>query len=96
MMPGVCINSPLDSVPHIINISIMSMPAKDTQEYLASEGIYVSTQTACSSDDSRSETVYRLTLSETKARSSIRISLSHLSTKAEVETLLNTIGRIGL
>ncbi len=96
MIEGVAINSPLGSLPHIVNISIMTMSSKDSQEYLAGQGIYVSTQTACSSDESRSETVYRLTLSETKARSSIRISLSHLTTKNEIESLLQAIAGLSL
>ena len=96
LLPGIAINSPLGSIPHITNISIMTKTSKEIQTHLANEGFYVSTQTACSSDDSRSETVYRLTLSETKARSSIRISLSHLTTNEELEALLSTLSRITL
>jgi len=95
-LPGVSINSPNGSIPHITNISIMTMPSKAMQEYLASHEVYVSTQTACSSDETRSEAVYRLTKSETKARTSIRISLSHLTSTEEIETLVDLIRAVAL
>lgn len=96
MLEGVAINSPLEAIPHIVNLSIMAMPSKESQKFLSERGIYVSTQTACSSDESRSETVYRLTLSETKARSSIRISLSQLTTNDEIESLLKAFAEVTL
>ncbi len=74
----------------------MTMPSKAMQEYLASHEVYVSTQTACSSDETRSEAVYRLTKSETKARTSIRISLSHLTSTEEIETLVDLIRAVAL
>ena len=95
-LPGVSVNSPLGSIPHITNISVMAMQAKDMQAYLAENDVYVSTQTACSSDDSRSEVVYRLTKSETKARTSIRISLSHLTTVEEIERLVDLIRAVAI
>ncbi len=88
---GCAINSPTNAIPHIINISVMSQPANDLQTLLAGKGIYISTQTACSSGDFRSETIFRLTRSETKARTSVRISLSHLTTEAEIKALIQAI-----
>lgn len=95
-LPGVSINSPMNSIPHIINISVMAMPSKEMQAYLAEHFVYVSTQTACSSDESRSEAVYRLTKSETKARTSVRISLSHLTTTEEIEQLVDLIRAVSI
>ena len=46
--------------------------------------IYISTQSACSSSNSKSRAVYALTNDLDRANTSIRISLSHLTTKEEV------------
>jgi cysteine desulfurase len=88
---GCFINSPLNSIPHIINVSVLTILANDMQKYLSDHGIVVSTQTACASGEVRSEAVYRLTKSEAKARSSVRISLSHQTTEAEIDQLVKAI-----
>jgi cysteine desulfurase len=88
---GCAINSPINAIPHILNISVLSQPANDLQAYLAAKSIYISTLTACSSGDFRSEAIFRLTRSETKARTSIRISLSHLTTESEIKAFLQAI-----
>ena len=57
--------------------------------YLKSILIYVSTKSACSDSNSRSDAVYALTHDNEAATSSIRISLSHLTTKSDVEYFLD-------
>ena len=94
--PTISVNSPDTAVPHILNISIASRSASDTQTFLALQGILVSTQSACSSSKERSEAVYRLTQSETKALSSIRISLSHLTTEKELFALVEALRKWAL
>ena len=47
--------------------------------------IYISTQTACSDHFHFSLAVYAVTGEEKYAKSSIRISLSHLTTKEEID-----------
>ena len=49
--------------------------------------IYISTQTACSTG-TMSKSVYALTKDEKRAKSSIRISLSHLTKESEIDYFL--------
>ena len=48
-------------------------------------------ETACAKDDDKSIPVYVLTNSEEQALSSIRISISYLTTKEEIDTLLKCL-----
>ena len=53
--------------------------------------IYISNHSACSSEKNISLAVYALTNDEERAKSSIRISLSHLTTIAEIDELIKKI-----
>ena len=57
-------------------------------EALASKDIYISTKTACSDDASLSLSVLEFTKNKDLAKSSIRISLSYLTTKEEIDYFL--------
>lgn len=83
------------SIPQILNLSVLSTKSDQMMKKLDELGIIVSTQTACHLDDSRSESVYRLTGSDQRARSSIRISLSHLTTMEEVDELIDVLQKEG-
>jgi cysteine desulfurase len=50
--------------------------------------VYISTQTACSSSNSLSKSVLDLTKDEARAKSSLRISLSYLTTKDELDKFI--------
>ena len=84
----VYINSNDYSIPHILNISVVGIKAETMMHALEEEDIYVSTKSACSDSDSKSESVYYLTNDEERAKSSIRISLSYLTTKNEIDKFL--------
>ncbi len=84
-MNDVLINSPIDSVPHIVNISIKGIKSETMLHSLAENDIYVSTKTACANDRNMSLSVYEITHDEDIAKSSIRISLSYLTTDAELD-----------
>lgn len=79
------INSNSFSVPHIVNISIPGVKPETMLHALEEEDIYISTQTACSDHSHFSLAVYAVTGEEKYAKSSIRISLSHLTTKEEID-----------
>ncbi len=81
---GVCINSNKYCIPHIINISILNIKSETMLHALESNEIYVSTKTACSKNNSYSQVLYEITKNKEIASSSIRISLSHLTTKEEL------------
>ena len=82
------INSPEDSLPHILNISILGVKPETMLHALEEKNIYVSTQSACSSSHSESKAVLAVTHDKERAQSSIRISLSHLTTEEELEKFL--------
>ncbi len=84
-LKNVYINSNEYCVPHILNVSIIGVKPETMLHALENYEIYISTQTACSKGDV-SKSVYALTKDENKAKSSIRISLSHLTTQKEIET----------
>ena len=79
------INSNSYSIPHILNISIKGIKSETFMRALEEYDIYISTKTACSDTESFSEAVLDLTKDLDLAKSSIRISLSHLTTKKEIE-----------
>ena len=82
------------SIFQIVNVSFKDIKASHMQAELSKRGIYISTQTACSSDDSFSPAVKLITGSDKLAETSVRISLSHLTTKIEIDQLIRAIGDI--
>lgn len=84
---GVHINSSLESSPYILNISIKNIKSEVMLHALESEDIYISTQTACSKGGS-SIGVFEITKNEDYALHSLRISLSYLTTKEELDVFL--------
>ena len=88
---GVIINSTENCVPQIVNISVLNVKPETLLHALEEEEIYISTKTACAKDDDLSLSVYTLTNDERKARTSLRISLSHLTTKEEIDELLKVL-----
>ncbi len=89
----VFINSNNNCIPHILNFSIVGVKPETMMHSLEQYEIYISTQTACSSESSRSGAVYALTNSEERAESSLRISLSHLTTKEEINKFLEAFDK---
>jgi len=90
------INTPKENISnYILNISIPSINGETIVHALEQKEIYVSTGSACSSKLKKPEkTIYALTKSEQLATSSIRISLSHLSTYEEIDELINTLNQL--
>ena len=88
---GIDINSNENSIPHIVNISIHGVKPETMLHALEEDEIYISTKTACSSTDSVSLSVYTLTKDDEKAKTSIRISLSHLTKENEIEYFLEKL-----
>lgn len=84
----VYINSNEYCIPYILNISIKGIKSETFMHALEEYDIYVSTKTACSDEDGYSENVFDLTKDMDLAKSSIRISLSHLTTKEEIEKFI--------
>lgn len=86
MLP-IDINSNDKCIPHIINISLRGIKAETMLHALEEEDIYISTQTACSTSNV-SKAVYAITHDEFKASHSMRISISYLTTKEELDEFI--------
>ena len=83
----VYINSNDYCLPHIVNISLKNIKSEVMLHALEEHDIYISTQTACSTGN-YSASVYAVTKDKEKASRSIRISLSYLTTKEELDTFI--------
>ena len=88
---GVSINSNEYCVPQVVNLSINGIKPETLLHALEEDDIYISTKTACSKDDAISLAVYTLTRDEEKAKSSIRVSLSHLTKENEIDFFLEKL-----
>ena len=88
---GVIINSNEKCLPHIVNISIIGIKPETMLHALEEDEIYISTKTACSSLDDLSLGVYEVTKDEERAKSSIRISISHLTKSNEIDFFLEKL-----
>lgn len=89
----VVINSTDKSVPNVLNFSIPSIKPETFMHALAEDNIFISTKSACSSIDSMSKPVYAITKDEAIATSSLRISLSYLTTDEEIEVFMESFDR---
>ncbi len=85
------INSNDYSIPHVVNISIKGIKPETLLHALEEDEIYVSTKTACSQEDAISLSVYTITKDEELAKSSIRISLSHLTKQNEIDFFVDKL-----
>ena len=81
---GVIVNSDELCLPHIINFSVVGIKPETLLHALSEEEIYISTKTACSTGD-YSIPVLEITKDLDKAKSSLRISLSHLTKENEID-----------
>ena len=85
---NVHINSTDLSIPYIINFSLKGVQANTFVKLLEDNDVYASTKTSCCPIGTPSKLVYALTRDKSLSSSSIRVSLSHLTTKSEVEEFL--------
>ncbi|MBP3311577.1 MAG: cysteine desulfurase [Butyricicoccus sp.] len=86
--PAVRFNSPEGAVPHILNLSVRGVKGTVFQRALSAHSVCVSVKSACSTEGTPSKAVFAVTRDRKNALSSWRISLSHLTTRAEIEQFL--------
>ncbi len=91
---NVYINSNDYSIPFMLNISVIGIKPETLLHALEQDEIYISTQSACSSNTTLSKAVLSLTNDKKRAESSVRISLSALTTKEEIDTFLKSFDKI--
>lgn len=90
----VIINSTDNSLPFTINISVKGIKSVLFVERLNSNGVLVSSKTSCCPIMTPSKLVYALTKDKGRASSSIRISLSHLTTKEEIDEFIKIFNKV--
>jgi len=91
---GVQVNSPVDGAPHIINFSVPGLKSEVLLHELETEGVYVSTTSACSSKKrTASKTVLEMYRNQERAESVIRISTSFHNEIEEAKQAIDAIGR---
>ena len=90
LIEGVSINSNDICIPHIVNISVVGIKPETLLHALEEDEIFISTKTACSTDD-YSLSVLELTKDMEKAKSSLRVSISHLTKENEIDYFINEL-----
>ena len=91
---NITINSREASIPFTINFSIKGIKSINIQNYLENAEIYVSTKTSCCPIETPSKLVYALTNDKGLSTSSIRVSLSELTTEEEINIFLKEIDNL--
>lgn len=88
----VIINSSVYASSYILNISCMNVGSEIALNALNAKGIAISAQSTCASKSkARSHVLLAMGLGEHRATHAIRISLSHMTTKIELDTFINAL-----
>ena len=87
-LDGVVLNKTNYSIPHILNISLLNIKPETFVHALEEDEVYVSTNTACSSGD-LSTSVMAIYNDKKRALSTVRISLSYITTMEEIDKFIN-------
>ena len=88
------INSPIDAIPNILNISLVGINRDEVLKVLEEHDIYVSTLSACSMGKSISNSVFAIYKDSELASNTIRISLAYTTTKSEIEEFLRVFKKL--
>jgi len=83
------INSTENSIKHTINFSLRGIKPETFVHALDENDIYISTKSACSSNNGMSNSIYTLTKDKELSNGSLRISLSYMTTEEEVDRFLS-------
>lgn len=82
---NVHINNTVYSDAYVVNFSLYNIRAEEFSERLEAHDIYLSTKTSCCPTNAPSKIVYALTKDKKLASSSLRLSLSHLTTQEDID-----------
>ena len=91
--PKILINNTNNSIPNIVNISLMDIKPETFVHALEKHEVYVSSNTACASGKI-SNAVLGIYNDKVRALTTIRISLSYLTTNEEIEEFLNIFDEV--
>lgn len=90
LMEGVSINSPENALPYIVNISLEGLPSETVLNFLSAMEIYVSSGSACAKGH-KSHVLTAMGLEDKKINSSIRVSMSRMTTQQELDYFITAI-----
>ena len=91
-VPGVFLNSARKkSVPNIINISVADIEPEALVMFLNAAGIEVSSSSACTQSLGASHVLLALGHDQSRAQSSIRISLGRMTTQEEIDYVIQIL-----
>ena len=85
------INNTEASMPFTINFSIKGIKSQDVVDYFSSKEIYLSSKTSCCPIGTPSKLIYALTKDKSLASTSIRLSVSHTTTKEEIDEFIEVL-----
>ena len=88
----VYINSTKNSIPHILNFSIVGVKPETMLHALEEDDIYISTQSACSTGNT-SKAVMAITNDVERASSSIRVSISRKTTEEDINNFIKSFDK---
>ena len=95
VIDGLVMNSPSNSTPYILNIYFKNKRGEVIMNALSDKNIYISTKSACSSrSKDYSSSIYELTKNKEISKNSLRISLSHLTKKEELDVFVKALKEI--
>ena len=75
-------------------MSVIGIKPETLQHAVEEDDIFISTQSACSSNTTMSKAVLNLTKDEERAKSSVRVSISYLTTKEEIDKFISSFDKI--
>lgn len=87
-LDGIIINQTKYSIPHILNVSLKNIRPETFIHAMEEYEIYIGTNTACASGD-LSTSIMAIYNDRKRATSTIRISLSYITTTDEINKFLN-------
>lgn len=90
---NITINSNDKCIPHIINISLNSIKPETFIHAMEKENIFISTKSACSNIHDASSTLLALNKNDSVCNTSIRISLSSITSTDEIKKFLETFNK---
>ena len=90
---NVHINNTNNSIPHTINFSIKGVKSDLFASKLNENKVMISTKTSCCPLNTPSKLVYALTKDKQLASTSLRVSISHLTTEEEINIFLKVFDK---
>lgn len=84
---SVCLNSPPDALPYIINLSVEGIRSETMLHHLEGYGVYISSSSACAKGKP-SYVLSAMGLNRERVDSSVRVSFSKFSTREDIDALI--------